>query len=169
MTSFLCLTGGRRSAAAERGEKTHSTSRPWDMAEQSRQGEPWPRHNPRVAPARCGYLAPAARSHRSAGHREAAGKNKWLEVEKMLEAATGGQQVLRRRPGGSGPGQPGLCQLQMWSLLPWAERQERLLGAGMQRCLYQESVGRLRALSWLCQSSSEGKPEFRWRVGCWDM
>lgn len=25
----------------------------------------------------------------------------------MLEAATGGQQVLRRRPGGSGPGQPG--------------------------------------------------------------
>ncbi|NXT12168.1 INCE protein, partial [Prunella fulvescens] len=29
-----------------RGEKTHSTSSPWDTAEQSRQGEPWPRHSP---------------------------------------------------------------------------------------------------------------------------
>ncbi|NXE67796.1 INCE protein, partial [Calcarius ornatus] len=31
----------------EKGEKTHSTSSPWDVAEQSRQGEAWPRHNPR--------------------------------------------------------------------------------------------------------------------------
>ncbi|NWW31685.1 INCE protein, partial [Panurus biarmicus] len=29
------------------GEKTASASSPWDMAEQSRQGEPWPRHSPR--------------------------------------------------------------------------------------------------------------------------
>ncbi|NWR96166.1 INCE protein, partial [Motacilla alba] len=58
----------------ERGEKTHSTGSPWDMAEQSRQGEPWPRHSPRLAPACCGCLAPAARSHRSTRHREAAGK-----------------------------------------------------------------------------------------------
>ncbi|NWY90868.1 INCEA protein, partial [Loxia curvirostra] len=56
----------------ERGEKTHSTSSPWDVAEQSRQGEPWPRHNPRVAPACCGYLAPAAQPR----HRGAAGKTK---------------------------------------------------------------------------------------------
>ncbi|NWV41972.1 INCE protein, partial [Grantiella picta] len=30
-----------------RGEKTHPSSSPWDMAEQSRQGEPWPPHSPR--------------------------------------------------------------------------------------------------------------------------
>ncbi|NXV01025.1 INCE protein, partial [Cettia cetti] len=28
-------------------EKTHSASSRWDMAKQSRQGEPWPRHSPR--------------------------------------------------------------------------------------------------------------------------
>lgn len=65
----------------------------------------------------------------------------------MLEAATGGQQGLRRRPG-SVPGQPGLCQLQMRSLFLWAEWQERLLGAGMQRCLCRESaVGCVLAVS----------------------
>ncbi|NWZ41919.1 INCE protein, partial [Brachypodius atriceps] len=36
-------------SAAGRGEKTPSSSSPWDMAEQSRQGEPW--HTVRVAPA----------------------------------------------------------------------------------------------------------------------
>ncbi|NWV68913.1 INCEB protein, partial [Malurus elegans] len=51
MTSFPCLKGGRRSAAAGRREKTHPSSSTWDVAEQSRQGEPWPRHSPRVAPA----------------------------------------------------------------------------------------------------------------------
>ncbi|NXA02789.1 INCE protein, partial [Nesospiza acunhae] len=43
--------------SGERGEKTHSTSSPWDVAEQSRQGEPWPRHSPRVAPACAAPLA----------------------------------------------------------------------------------------------------------------
>ncbi|NWR23554.1 INCE protein, partial [Emberiza fucata] len=38
---------GLRIRSAERGEKAHSTSSPWDVAEQSHQGEPWPRHNPR--------------------------------------------------------------------------------------------------------------------------
>ncbi|NXX24969.1 INCE protein, partial [Nicator chloris] len=44
----LCSTqAGFRIRSARRGEKTHSTSSPWDMAEQRHQGEPWPRHKPR--------------------------------------------------------------------------------------------------------------------------
>ncbi|NWH98469.1 INCE protein, partial [Tichodroma muraria] len=38
------------SAAAGRGEKPQTTSSSWDTADQSRQGEPWPRRNPRMAP-----------------------------------------------------------------------------------------------------------------------
>ncbi|NWY48582.1 INCE protein, partial [Sylvia atricapilla] len=37
---------GSGSAAAGRGDKARSTSSPRDMAEQSRQGEPWLRHSP---------------------------------------------------------------------------------------------------------------------------
>ncbi|NXP64494.1 INCE protein, partial [Chloropsis cyanopogon] len=40
-------TYSTQASAAERGEKTHSTGSPWDTAEQRRQGEPWPRHDPR--------------------------------------------------------------------------------------------------------------------------
>ncbi|NXW67075.1 INCE protein, partial [Hirundo rustica] len=64
------------SKCSGRGEEAHPTSSPWDVAEQSRQGEPWLRHSPRVAPACCGYSAAAARSHRSARRRESDGKTK---------------------------------------------------------------------------------------------
>ncbi|NWZ80977.1 INCE protein, partial [Poecile atricapillus] len=45
--SGISLSAAHRLAG--RGEKAHSTSCPWDMAEQSRQGEPWPRHSPRLS------------------------------------------------------------------------------------------------------------------------
>ncbi|NXB73234.1 INCE protein, partial [Donacobius atricapilla] len=48
-----------------RGEKTHSTSSPWDMAEQSCQGEPWLRHSPRVAPAALGTGNPMEKQVKS--------------------------------------------------------------------------------------------------------
>ncbi|NXU12833.1 INCE protein, partial [Pardalotus punctatus] len=46
--SGISLSAARRARRlAGRGEKTHPSSSPWDMAGQSRQGEPWPRHSSR--------------------------------------------------------------------------------------------------------------------------
>lgn len=57
MTEFPCLTGGRRPAAAGRAEKTPPGSSPWDRAQQSRQGEPWPPPAAATRPPRLGATA----------------------------------------------------------------------------------------------------------------
>lgn len=122
MTEFPCLTGGRRPAAAGRAEKTPPGSSAWDRAEQSRQGEPWP---PPAAATRSPRLGATA----ALGTGNPVGKQ---GVGGGKDAGSG----HRRAAAEPSP----------------AGRQERLLGAGKERCLCRESAPGLG------QSSSGGKP-----------
>lgn len=81
-------------------------------------------------------------------------KNKWLVAANMLEAATGGQQVLRRRPGGSGPGQPGCASRGCGAFRGQSGRK----GCSELGCSAVSAGNLLWALFRLCKSSSEGKP-----------
>lgn len=125
MTEFPCLTGGRRPAAAGRAEETPPGSSPWDRAEQSRQGEPWPPPAVATRPPRLGATAALGTGNPVGKQGVGGGKD-----------AGSGHRRAAAAPSPAG-------------------RQQRLLGAGKERCLRRESAPGLG------QSSSGGKPACR--------